>query len=147
MANATNRNTLVVPSVPREELKVLLGDLLIEALAGMGKDVQQFNTEAANDRDGAALKPKAVDSAKHVDIATSPAEAFFSDVKPVKATKEDRVKEAIQKLQEAERILAYANPNLGSKSRRWGVNSETRRKALESIDGLVQMAIRDLTSR
>jgi hypothetical protein len=146
MASATNRNTLVVPSVPREELKVLLGDLLIEALAGMGKDVA-VNTEAANDRDGATPEPKAVDSAKHVDIATSPAEAFFSDVKPVKATKEDRVKEAIQKLQEAGRILAYANPNLGSKTRAWGRNAETRKRALESVDGLVQLALRDLTSR
>jgi hypothetical protein len=140
-------NTVVrIPNgIKKEDVKGLLGELLLEALTHTSSnplsdtDVHQptINTEAANDRD--------------INLATSPADAFFSDVRPNTkganhSSRDERVKEAVSVLREAQRVLAFTNPDLKGKTRAWGRNNETRKKALETVDQLVNSALRTLGS-
>lgn len=143
-------NTASVIRIPngikKEDVKGLLGELLLEALTTKAPsnplsdtDIHQpaINTEAANDRD--------------INLATSPADAFFSDVRPnakgaSHSSRDERVKEAVSVLREAQRVLAFTNPDLKGKTRAWGRNNETRKKALETVDQLVNSALRTLGS-
>lgn len=144
-----HRSTAPLARLPlkRHEVRGLLGELLLEALQRVpserlaydpmrGTDkASEINTEAANDPSG------------HPDISTSPADLFFSDIKPpTKSSREERQKEAMKLLQEAQRVLAFTNPDLKGKSRAWGRNAKTRKMALETVDQLVNQALRDLTA-
>lgn len=144
----TTASVIRIPTgIKKEDVKGLLGELLLEALTTKAPstgplsdtDVHQpaINTEAANDRD--------------INLATSPADAFFSDVRPNAkganhSSRDERVKEAVSVLREAQRVLAFTNPDLKGKTRKWGVNSTNRKKALETVDQLVNSALRTLGS-
>jgi hypothetical protein len=139
-ARSTSKNSTTVRPLRKDEMRGLLGELLLEALQPKafnplkGEDIRPVNPEAANDR--------------QMDLATSPADAFFSDIRPSSkhSNHSDATKEAVKLLQEAQRVLAFTNPDLKGKTRKWGVNSTNRKKALETVDQLVTKALRDLTS-
>lgn len=132
--NSTRRSAPVTKTaqpvgVNRELLKSLITEVIVESVRGGGEDI---NTEAAND------------------LAGSVSSRFIADARNLRKQKivatqsEKRVREVMHKLEEAQKVLEFANPLLVNKSRAWGRNNETRKKAIATTERLVSDALDQL---
>jgi hypothetical protein len=87
-------------------------------------------------------KPKVV-----VERSEKPVERVTPPTAPVVALTEDRrVEAAVEALEKARQVLAFVNPDLKGRTRKWNVNSNARKRANEASLELVHRALKSLTS-